>query len=186
MQLTRPDGEHMLRSASGRSAVGCGTRMQAMAISSRVGAALASGVEGARLSREDALALMDEAPSEALLDAAAALRDRCKGRSVSYSRKVFIPLTHLCRDYCGYCTFRADPQAGVNPYMTPDEVLEVAEAGRRAGCKEALFSLGDQPERVFPEAKDFLKRLGFNRTNKRAPRGETTFRRPTAQASLFG
>lgn len=138
--------------------------MQAMAISSRVGAALASGVEGARLSREDALALMDEAPSAALLDAAAALRDRCKGRSVSYSRKVFIPLTHLCRDYCGYCTFRADPKAGVNPYMTPDEVLEVAEAGRRAGCKEALFSLGDQPERVFPEAKAFLKQLGFDRT----------------------
>ena len=138
--------------------------MQAMAISSRVGAALASGVEGSRLSREDALAVMDEAPSAPLLDAAAALRDRCKGRSVSYSRKVFIPLTHLCRDYCGYCTFRADPQAGVNPFMTPDEVLEVAEAGRRAGCKEALFSLGDQPERVFPEAKAFLKQLGFDRT----------------------
>src|ERR1039457_296007 len=58
----------------------------------------------------------------------------------------------------------ADPQAGVQPYMTPDEVLAVAEAGRRAGCKEALFSLGDQPERMFPEAKEFLKKLGFDRT----------------------
>jgi FO synthase len=105
-----------------------------------------------------------EAPLEALLETAGAVRDRVKGRSVSYSKKVFIPLTHLCRDYCGYCTFRADPQAGVQPYMLPDEVLAVAEAGRRAGCKEALFSLGDQPERVFPEAKEFLKRLGFDRT----------------------
>src|SRR5438309_9774962 len=127
-------------------------------------AALERGVQGYGLSREDALSLMNDAPLAALLHAAAAIRDQSKGRSVSYSRKVFIPLTRLCRDYCGYCTFRSDPQAGVQPYMTPDEVLAVAEAGRRAGCKEALFSLGDQPERVFPEAKEFLKRLGFDRT----------------------
>ena len=127
-------------------------------------AALETGLEGSGVSREDALSLMNESPLPALLQVAAAARDRFKGRSVSYSRKVFIPLTHLCRDYCGYCTFRADPQAGVPPYMTPDEVLAVAEAGRRAGCKEALFSLGDQPERIFPEAKEFLKTLGFERT----------------------
>ena len=135
-------------------------------------AALEAGLEGRGasrpisrpISREDALSLMSDAPLTALLQAAAAVRDRFKGPSVSYSRKVFIPLTHLCRDYCGYCTFRADPQAGVQPYMTPDEVLAVAEAGRRAGCKEALFSLGDQPERIFPEAKEFLKALGFERT----------------------
>lgn len=127
-------------------------------------AAVERGVQGHGLSREDALSLMNDAPLAPLLDAAAAVRDHFKGHSVSYSRKVFIPLTHLCRDYCGYCTFRSDPQAGVQPYMTPDEVLAVAEAGRRAGCKEALFSLGDQPERVFPEAKKFLKRLGFDRT----------------------
>ena len=127
-------------------------------------AALDAGLEGCGVSRENALALMNEAPLAALLQAAAAVRDRFKGRSVSYSRKVFVPLTHLCRDYCGYCTFRADPQAGVQPYMAPDEVLAVAEAGRRAGCKEALFSLGDQPERIFPEAKAFLKALGFERT----------------------
>jgi FO synthase len=129
-----------------------------------VDAAFDRGVQGYGLSREDALSLMNDAPLAPLLDAAAAVRDHFKGHSVSYSRKVFIPLTHLCRDYCGYCTFRTDPQAGVQPYMTPDEVLAVAEAGRRAGCKEALFSLGDQPERVFPEAKEFLTRLGFNRT----------------------
>ncbi len=126
--------------------------------------ALARAIEGHSLSREEALSLMKEGPLDPLLDAAAALRDRFKGRTVSYSKKVFIPLTHLCRDYCGYCTFRADPQEGVQPYMLPDEVLAVAEAGRRAGCKEALFSLGDKPERVFPEAKEFLKKLGFGST----------------------
>jgi FO synthase len=135
-----------------------------LAIPYHVDAALDTGVEGRGVSREDALSLMNDAPLAALLHAAAAVRDRFKGRSVSYSRKVFIPLTHLCRDYCGYCTFRADPQAGVQPYMTPDEVLAVAEAGRLAGCKEALFSLGDQPERVFPEAREFLRTLGFDRT----------------------
>jgi FO synthase len=129
-----------------------------------VDAALDKGAEGRGVSREDALSLMNDAPLAALLHEAAAVRDRFKGRSVSYSRKVFIPLTHLCRDYCGYCTFRSDPQSGVQPYMTPDEVLAVAEAGRRAGCKEALFSLGDQPERVFPEAKEFLKGQGFDHT----------------------
>ena len=130
----------------------------------RVDAALERGLEGCGLSREDALSLMDQGPLDPLLEAAATVRDRFKGRSVSYSRKVFIPLTHLCRDYCGYCTFRSDPQPGMQAYMLPDEVLAVAEAGRRAGCKEALFSLGDQPERVFPEAKEFLKKLGFDRT----------------------
>jgi FO synthase len=138
--------------------------MPDLAIPYRVDAALEAGLEGRGVSREDALSLMDEAPLAALLQSAAALRDRVKGHAVSYSRKVFIPLTHLCRDYCGYCTFRADPQAGVPAYMTPDEVLAVAEAGRLAGCKEALFSLGDQPERVFPEAREFLRTLGFDST----------------------
>jgi FO synthase len=130
----------------------------------RIALALARGEEGNGLSREDALLLMEEAPLESLLLAASSLRDRLKGRVVSYSKKVFIPLTHLCRDYCGYCTFRSDPVAGRAAYMGPDEVLAVAEAGARAGCKEALFSLGDQPERIFPEAREFLAKLGFART----------------------
>jgi FO synthase len=125
---------------------------------------LERGIEGGALSREDALSLMEEASLEPLLQAAASVRDRFKGRSVSYSRKVFIPLTHLCRDYCGYCTFRSDPRPGVPEYLMPDEVLAIAEAGRRAGCKEALFSLGDQPEKIFPEAKSFLNRFGFQST----------------------
>jgi FO synthase len=125
---------------------------------------LARAETGGGLSRDEALVLMQEAELEALLSAAGHLRDRTKGRIVSYSRKVFIPLTHLCRDYCGYCTFRSDPAPGRSPYMSPDEVLAVAEAGARAGCKEALFSLGDQPERIFPEAREFLRRHGFERT----------------------
>jgi FO synthase len=131
------------------------------------GGEIARALDGARsgpLTRADALLLMREAALVPLLEAAAAVRDRGKGRVVSYSKKVFIPLTHLCRDYCGYCTFRSDPVPGRAAYMMPDEVLAVAEAGKRAGCKEALFSLGDQPERLFPEARDELARLGHART----------------------
>ncbi len=101
---------------------------------------------------------------ESLLAAASELRDQIKGRRVTYSKKVFIPLTNLCRDYCGYCTFRKDPnQAGAHT-MTPDEVLRVAEAGARLGCKEALFSLGDRPEAIFPEMRETLARLGHRTT----------------------
>src|SRR5579864_4592033 len=138
--------------------------MPSVGTSDLVECALEAGLEGRGISSEQALLLMKRAPLSVLCEAASAVRNRSKGRSISYSRKVFIPLTHLCRDYCGYCTFRADPRPGVTPYMLPDEVLAVAEAGRGAGCKEALFSLGDQPERVFPEAKAFLKSMGFDRT----------------------
>jgi len=119
---------------------------------------------GRASSRDDALELIQHAHLDELLRAASAMRDRGKGNTVSFSKKVFIPLTHLCRDYCGYCTFRADPAPGVAAYMTPDEVLAIAEAGARAGCKEALFSLGDQPEKIFPQAREALRKLGFTRT----------------------
>ena len=138
--------------------------MEALVSTPHVMTALERGIEGAGVSRNEALLLIEQTPLVSLLQAAAAVRNRSKGRTVSYSRKVFIPLTHLCRDYCGYCTFRADPAADRESYMTPQEVLAVAEAGRRAGCKEALFSLGDQPETVFPEARSFLRRHGFERT----------------------
>jgi 7,8-didemethyl-8-hydroxy-5-deazariboflavin synthase CofG subunit len=99
-----------------------------------------------------------------LLGAAAEVRDRLKGRRVTYSKKVFIPLTNLCRDYCGYCTFRKDPGDPGALTMTPDQVLSVAEAGARLGCKEALFSLGDRPEAIFPEMRETLARLGHRTT----------------------
>jgi 7,8-didemethyl-8-hydroxy-5-deazariboflavin synthase CofG subunit len=101
---------------------------------------------------------------DSLLSAAARLRDEIKGRRVTYSKKVFIPLTNLCRDYCGYCTFRKDPNQAGAQTMTPDEVIAVAEAGARLGCKEALFSLGDRPEAIFPEMREALARLGHRTT----------------------
>jgi 7,8-didemethyl-8-hydroxy-5-deazariboflavin synthase CofG subunit len=116
------------------------------------------------LDRTAAVELLQHAPLEELLSAASALRAKGKGNIITFSKKVFIPLTTLCRDYCGYCTFRKDPGQPGAHFMTPDEVLAVAERGRRAGCKEALFSLGDQPERIFPEARDFLQTQGFSRT----------------------
>ncbi len=126
--------------------------------------ALDAALDGQGISREQALLLIEDAELPDLLAAATFLRQKFKDNIVSYSRKVFIPLTHLCRDYCGYCTFRSDPMPGVPAYMTPDEVLEVAERGARAGCREALFSLGDQPERKFPEARESLRQLGYART----------------------
>ncbi|MFQ5776408.1 MAG: 7,8-didemethyl-8-hydroxy-5-deazariboflavin synthase CofG [Terriglobia bacterium] len=99
-----------------------------------------------------------------LLAAALAAKERFKPGVISYSRKVFLPLTNLCRDYCRYCTFRRDPgQAGAHT-MTPEEVLEVARAGQREGCREALFSLGDKPERAFPAMRATLQRLGYEST----------------------
>jgi FO synthase len=120
--------------------------------------------ETGSLDRETALSLAADAPLPELLAAATELRALGKGTVVSFSKKVFIPLTTLCRDYCGYCTFRKDPGQPGAHFMTPEEVLAVAENAREAGCKEALFSLGDQPERVFPEAREFLEKQGFART----------------------
>ena len=144
-------------------------QMETSSLSTTVAAAATSatvdqGLDGQLLTRDMALRLVSDAPLHELLAAASALRAQGKGSRVTFSKKVFIPLTTLCRDYCGYCTFRKDPgQAGAH-FMTPDEVLAAAEQGRRAGCKEALFSLGDQPERIFPEAREFLQRQGFART----------------------
>ena len=99
-----------------------------------------------------------------LLARAGELRDRGRGRTVTFSKKVFVPLTTLCRDYCGYCTFRRDPgEAGAHT-MTPDEVVALVQAGARLGAKEALFSLGDKPEARFPEQRAFLRRHGHRTT----------------------
>jgi len=99
-----------------------------------------------------------------ILAAARVAKDRFKPGVITYSRKVFLPLTNLCRDYCGYCTFRRDPSQPGAHTMTPEEVLEVARAGEQLGCTEALFSLGDKPELVFPEMRETLRRLGYNST----------------------
>src|SRR6266571_4155830 len=127
-------------------------------------AALERARRGQGVSGEEALGLAETTSLDELLATAGDLREKGKGRAVSYSKKVFIPLTTLCRDYCGYCTFRKDPGQPGAHFMTPDEVLAMAEEGRRAGCKEALFSLGDQPERIFREAREFLRGQGYRRT----------------------
>jgi 7,8-didemethyl-8-hydroxy-5-deazariboflavin synthase CofG subunit len=121
---------------------------------------------GEAISRQDALKLIGCPDSDllALLAAARAAKERFKPGVVTYSRKVFLPLTNLCRDYCGYCTFRRDPGDPGAHTMTPDEVLEVAHAGEKLGCSEALFSLGDKPELLFPEMRDTLRHLGYKST----------------------
>ena len=127
---------------------------------------LARAVEGGPLSRAEATRLIHASASElpSLLLAASAVRDRGKGTTVTYSRKVFIPLTNLCRDKCGYCTFAKPPSHPDARTMTPDEVLAVARAGRAQGCKEALFSLGEKPEEQHPLARTHLKALGYPST----------------------
>src|SRR5438874_10284211 len=99
-------------------------------------------------------------PLDELMAEARAVRDATRGRLVTYSPKVFIPLTKLCRDVCHYCTFARPPRRGERAYMSLGEVLEVARAGERAGCREALFTLGDKPELRYAVARDELAALG--------------------------
>jgi FO synthase len=117
-----------------------------------------------RLDRDAVLALAEINDTAALTRAAAALRDRGHPVAFSYSRKVFIPLTQLCRDVCHYCTFAHPPRKGQRAYMTRDEVLAVARAGAAAGCKEALFTLGDKPELRYEIARQELAALGHETT----------------------
>ena len=117
-----------------------------------------------RLDRAAALALADVNDTATLTAAAAGLRDKGHPVAFSYSRKVFIPLTQLCRDVCHYCTFAHPPRKGQRAYMTRDEVLAVARAGAAAGCKEALFTLGDKPELRYEIARQELAALGHDTT----------------------
>jgi 7,8-didemethyl-8-hydroxy-5-deazariboflavin synthase CofG subunit len=128
--------------------------------------ALAASSSDTPLSREDARRLLhasnDDLPE--LLATARATKERFKPGVITYSRKVFLPLTNLCRDYCGYCVFRRDPKDPGAHTMTPDEVLEVVRHGEQLGCTEALFSLGDKPELLFAEMRESLRRLGYQST----------------------
>ncbi len=95
-----------------------------------------------------------------LCDTAAKVRDNRKQTFLTFSPKVFIPLTRLCRDTCSYCTFRKEPDNTADVFMSPDEVLEVALKGQNLGCTEALFTLGERPEKRYPEAQIWLNRNG--------------------------
>src|SRR4051812_19959833 len=110
---------------------------------------------------EALLARINAMPLTELLRAASDLRRAGHGSAISYSRKVFIPLTQLCRDVCGYCTFAKTPRELASPYLTPEQVLAIARAGEKAGCREALFTLGDKPELRYQVARDALAGLGF-------------------------
>ena len=122
--------------------------------------------DGKSLSLNEATALVSARGDalEELMALSSSLRDRGHGRMITYSRKVFIPLTMLCRDVCHYCTFAKPPANLEAPYLTPEEVVAIAEAGRRAGCKEALFTLGDKPEDRYPVARAWLEERGYRST----------------------
>ena len=131
--------------------------MSAAAILTRAG-------EGLRPTREEALLLADCDDLGTLMEVAEDVTLRAFGRNVSYSRKVFVPLTQLCRDVCHYCTFAKPPRDLAKPFLAPDDVLRIARAGAAAGCKEVLFTLGDRPERRYGAARDALSELGHPTT----------------------
>lgn len=136
-------------------------------VSTPVGAAIERALTGEVLTADDGYALIgaEGADRDALLRAAVSLNLRARPhRRVTYSRKVFIPLTNLCRDRCGYCTFVKGPHQPGAHTMTPDEVLAVARRGAALGCKEALFSLGDHPEWRHSEMSETLVQLGYAST----------------------
>jgi FO synthase len=137
-----------------------------MTTTHQLGRALARARGGKTISLPEVEALLS-ARGEALEDlmgVAAHLRDLGHGRTITYSRKVFIPLTMLCRDHCHYCTFAKPPARLDKPFLTPEDVVAIAQAGREAGCKEALFTLGDKPEDRYPVAGEWLAERGYHST----------------------
>jgi FO synthase len=128
--------------------------------------ALRRASDGKSISVDEAAALMTARGHalEELMSVASSLRELGHGRVITYSRKVFVPLTMLCRDVCHYCTFAKPPAGLESPFLSPEEVVAVAEAGRAAGCKEALFTLGDRPEERYPVARAWLEERGYRST----------------------
>ncbi len=128
---------------------------------------LARARDGKSLDRDEVAELLAARGEDltTLMSYAARVRDAGNpDRIITYSRKVFIPLTRLCRDRCGYCTFVTVPGRVSEPYLSPDEVLDIAERGRQLGCKEALFTLGDRPEARWHQARDWLDAHGYDDT----------------------
>jgi FO synthase len=125
---------------------------------------IAAALAGRLPDHAEALRLADEDDTPRLMEAARRLRDAGFGSLVTYSRKVFIPLTHLCRDVCHYCTFAATPRRIEHAYLPMDEVLRIAREGAAAGCREALFTLGEKPELRYRAAREALAEMGFEST----------------------
>jgi 7,8-didemethyl-8-hydroxy-5-deazariboflavin synthase CofG subunit len=138
---------------------------RALAASDALRVALEKPLSGEDLTREEAIALLaTPALDGALFATAGALRDRAWGRTVTFSPKVFLPVTNLCRDRCTYCTFRKDPDDPDAWTMTPDEIAAWSVRGRALGCKEALLCLGDKPEVAFLAYRATLAHLGHRST----------------------
>ena len=116
------------------------------------------------LSRDEALGLAGVADTAALCKIAREMRDDYFGNNVTYSKKIFLPLTYLCRDVCHYCTFAKTPRRIDNPYLSVDEVLSLCDQGANLGCQEALFTLGEKPELRYKAAREALATLGFETT----------------------
>ena len=123
-----------------------------------------SPFDGTALTKEAANELGRDTPLSELLREATQLRDQAWGDQVSYSRKVFIPLTELCRDVCHYCTYAKTPRRLDSAYLSPEQVLDIALRGQAQGCKEALFTLGDKPELRYRAARDALREHGHEST----------------------
>ncbi|MDF1644215.1 MAG: 5-amino-6-(D-ribitylamino)uracil--L-tyrosine 4-hydroxyphenyl transferase CofH [Pseudomonadales bacterium] len=118
----------------------------------------------ANISEQQALLLANETDTAGLMAMAAKMRDQHHGKRISYSRKVFIPLTHLCRDVCHYCTFAKTPKQVESPYLSIEQTLEIARRGVQMGCTEALLTLGERPELRYRAAREALQQLGFSST----------------------
>ncbi len=131
---------------------------------SELDAILDRSLHGGLPSTAEARVLADTALSAPLLPVASTLRDRGFANLITYSKKVFIPLTHLCRDVCHYCTFAQAPKKVVAPYLTIDQVLETTAAAAELGCKEVLFTLGEKPELRYKTARDALSAMGYEST----------------------
>ncbi|NKB35491.1 MAG: 5-amino-6-(D-ribitylamino)uracil--L-tyrosine 4-hydroxyphenyl transferase CofH [Pseudomonadales bacterium] len=116
------------------------------------------------ITRDQAISLADFQDTSALADIACQMRDNAHRNVITYSKKVFIPLTHLCRDVCHYCTFARTPRRIVSPYMAVDEVLQLCREGAALGCQEALFTLGEKPELRYKAAREALAEMGFAST----------------------
>ena len=133
-------------------------------MSTSTDAILEQAAGGSLIDDGEALRLASRGDVESLMAAARRRRDAAHGHRITYSPKVFIPLTKLCRDVCRYCTFAHAPRALASPYLSADEAIEIAAAGARAGCHEALFTLGDRPESRYRVAREALAELGFAST----------------------
>jgi 7,8-didemethyl-8-hydroxy-5-deazariboflavin synthase len=125
---------------------------------------LAKSLEGKQISKDEAIELLECKEHDAILSTARSIRDKTKNGPITYSRKIFINLVNLCRDSCSYCTYKKEPTDKLVSMMGPSEVYEIAEAGKRFRCTEALFVTGERPEQSYPQVRSWLHSLGHSTT----------------------